>query len=510
MYITVDPKSLFSIDSKAIFSLSSTPRAEKYTCLVKKIKENLMAVVISNRDKEMVSLSLGDEIFFFAERDGEAWIMGSKLIQDQSFPLIIVSITGEAEPYLVNQNAPSDVSGEVESAENDHVVDSSEMETLEYTPDTREDADGWSDETPSNQFSKEDDLLVNELKDEEIESMPEEPVKPSGPEDEFYRIDKELEDIPDIDTNDLDAELEVDIERSLDKSPVDSLFTDDETPKEESQEPQAEQPPEHPPEQIDDIFDEMEITEPAEVDLGDIDELTSPKEGLSDDAQELTEEDTTARQDELFADGADDNGAIKTQNEFTEDFFGFSFLIIDSRAAERLEGVIIKHSTAERTALDQAADLEGLDMGDDVPDNLKNAINTTLARVSRLESVVTHYLGHDMLSAEMSLGGLNAEKAKKPLRKAVCLSIDRAGALVALDKPLHDGTNVLMFVDRPWEKQLRFDAIAVVFESETSENGIHTAMLRFVAIHPDDAFLIDDYLSGWSSFRLLLKNALGK
>jgi len=507
----VSPEDLFPIDSKAVFSLSSTPRAEKYTCLVKKIKENLMAVVISNRDKETVSITVGDEIFFFVEKDGETWIMGSKLIQDQSFPLIIVSITGEAEPHIVNQDAPSNVSGEVESAENDHVVDASEMETLEYTPATQESTDGWSDETPLNRFSKEEDLLANELKDEEIESILSEPAKPSGPKDEFSRISKELEDIPDIDTKDLDAELTVDIERSLDESPVDSLFTDDDTPeKEKATELQAEQAPEYPPGQVDDIFDEMEITEPAEVDLGDIDESTPPKEEPPDDAQELDEEVTAARHDELFVNKTDERAAAGTQNEFAEDFFGFSFLIVDSQAAERLEGVISKHSTAERTALDQAADLETLDMGDDVQDNLKNAINTTLARVSRLESVVTHYLGHDMLSAEMSLGGLNAEKAKKPLRKAVCLSIDRAGALVALDKPLHDGTNVLMFVDRPWQKQLRFDAIAVVFESQTSEDGIHTAMFRFVAIHPDDAFLIDDYLSGWRSFRRLLKSALGE
>lgn len=82
-----------------------------------------MAVVVSNRDKDKVELSKGDEIFLFKEENAGVNATPAKLVQNNSYPLVILDITRpepqiEPAPALasVMEEASQPTSGGDESA----------------------------------------------------------------------------------------------------------------------------------------------------------------------------------------------------------------------------------------------------------------------------------------------------------------------------------------------------------------------------------------------------------
>ncbi|MDH5679721.1 MAG: hypothetical protein OEZ28_14040, partial [Nitrospinota bacterium] len=99
------PSEFYSIDEKLLFSLSPDTDAEKYACLVKKFKESLMAIVVSNRDKDKIKLSKGDEIYLRKESQEESQVTPFRLIQNQSFPLLILDlvIAEEEAPVSIEE-----------------------------------------------------------------------------------------------------------------------------------------------------------------------------------------------------------------------------------------------------------------------------------------------------------------------------------------------------------------------------------------------------------------------
>ncbi len=85
----------FIVGEKVTFRLSDNADGEDYTALVKKAKQNLLAIVISNRDKKNLHLDIGDNIYIYSELDGVTYLTSAKVVQNQSFPLIILDTYGD-------------------------------------------------------------------------------------------------------------------------------------------------------------------------------------------------------------------------------------------------------------------------------------------------------------------------------------------------------------------------------------------------------------------------------
>ncbi len=494
----------FSVNDKLAFSLSSDLEADRYACLVKKIKSNLMAVVISNRDKGKLTLSTDDEIHLIHDHDDETWITPAKLVQSQSYPLIIVKISGEPGP--VSGHGGSELtmgSAEVESIENDHIVEEPQGEPVASAPDIDIDPAHSIDETPGNEFlidegaSPEKELEVEEIGDKELEARSEGVLELGDLDNDVDVVSSELDEIPDIDTSELEAELEADIEVSLGEN-ADQVEAEGQIELDESL-LGAEA------ESVDDGLDDMETAQSQELDLKEVGEsepAEAPPAAEPDvDSTPLEEAETVETLDEA---PALHESSIETKTAVPEpegprikpfeDFFGFEYIVVDAETAEKLEGIINKFSSAQRVSFDAADEIDDLDLGENIDSALKDTLKSLLSRVARIENIVGRFSGGDAFQARLSFGGLFSEGEEDPLRKAVCLTIDRSGIYAAIDEPLPDGACVLLLVNRQWNPPLHFDAVAVLLESETKENGVSAGKFRFTAIHPDDSQAILDYL----------------
>ncbi|VAX20489.1 hypothetical protein MNBD_NITROSPINAE01-271 [hydrothermal vent metagenome] len=110
----MDLSNLFPVNKKIAFRLSSEPEGENHYCLIKKTKDPLIAVVVSNKDKNSLSLNIGDNLLFLSEQKGETWVTPVKVAQNQSHPLIILHVEGEASPMAIGEETDHEISEEPE------------------------------------------------------------------------------------------------------------------------------------------------------------------------------------------------------------------------------------------------------------------------------------------------------------------------------------------------------------------------------------------------------------
>lgn len=491
----MDFSDLVAVNQKLSFSLTSEIEAHKHSCLVKKIKGALMAVVISNRDKDKLSLSVNDDIYLFHDHNDETWITRARIAQNQSYPLVILDMIGEPVPVAGRKEdlLPA-VADRIESVENDHLVSESVVEPAGDLSGIESMSIEAVDETPENE------LLAESLQSEaeevsagavvntdtgESDNVLVEPVDM----DDVIVFDDELADIPDIDTSELEAELEADISDSLEEKV--------EAPDLQEKERVYDNLDGLEEIYADDSLEDMEIDQSESLDIGEIGHQEPALE--TDDSHQPVESNLESPADIEEPAGAE-------AGPF-EDFFGFEFVVVDSETAEKLEGVISKYSSAQRLSFDAAEEIEDLDFmesggGDD--NGLKETLKGLLTRVARVESTIGRFAG-SAYNNQLSFGNAISEGRSDPIRSAICLKIDRTGIHAALDGPLPDGACVLLMVNRQWNPLLRFDAVAVLLESETDESGVSTGKFRFTAIHPDDVGSVDDYLRRGSEYFSLLK-----
>ena len=81
----------FSTNEKLSFSPANDSSGAKFRCLVKKSRQNLLAVIISNKDKYKVDIQLDDMLYLFDE-DGTNKRAAAQLVQNNSYPLVILKI----------------------------------------------------------------------------------------------------------------------------------------------------------------------------------------------------------------------------------------------------------------------------------------------------------------------------------------------------------------------------------------------------------------------------------
>ncbi|MDH5509450.1 MAG: hypothetical protein OEZ32_03750 [Nitrospinota bacterium] len=131
------PSEFYSTNEKLQFSLSEDVGAEKYVCLVKKFKESLMAVVVANSDKDKITLSRGDQIFLHKPENGGTNITPFKLVQNQTFPLIILDmVTPPEDDETLKGTIPGPVMEEIPTTEDE--PDQEPATSVEAIPDSEE------------------------------------------------------------------------------------------------------------------------------------------------------------------------------------------------------------------------------------------------------------------------------------------------------------------------------------------------------------------------------------
>jgi len=493
----MDFSDLASVNQKLTFSLTSDVEAQKHSCLVRKIKGDLMAVVISNRDKGQLALSVDDDIYFFHDLNDETCVTRARIAQNQSYPLVIVDMAGEPVPITGRKQAPlPEMLEGIESVENDHLVpqpvsepaaDLSDTESMEIEP---------IDETPENELLSEltrpgaQDKTGEEVvktDNGQIEGLFVEPVDM----DDLIVIDDELVEIPDIDTSELEAELEADIADSLDEKVEETDLKENEQVYDNL-------------DKLDEVYandslDDMEIDDNELLDIGEISQQELDSEAGDSDV---------SAEKQIESPVAFERPGGQEMTPF-EDFFDFEFVVVDSETAEKLEGIISKYSSAQRFSFDAAEEIEDLDFqqsGDKDGSGVKETsfLKNLLTRANRAENRTGRFL-ENADTNQLSLDSAASEEQSDPVRSAISLKIDTTGIHAALDEPLPDGACALLMVDRRWSPPLRFDAVAVLLDSETGANGISSGRFRFIAIHPDDAGSVDDYLRRGSEYFKLLK-----
>lgn len=443
----------FDVNEKLAFSLSSSPDEETYTLLVKKVKDNLVAAVISNNDKNRVSLNVNDEVYLFSEADGAKWATKTLLMQKNSYPLVILSVA--AEPWELAPDirrrtpAPAD---EIESAEEARaripgVIDENE-------PVKREDGDDLAN-VPG--------ITIRELKAE--------PERAGGQEGMRFGAE-DLDDLPDIDTSELEAELEADIEDTLEKGRV--RFT---APRGIEDEAAAGRIPSGAGE--DDDLSGMTIEKDVGMDMGTLDEEEpatptveerEEPEPLEVGEDEPEEEPEAVEKQYLYVpEGEDEAPAM---SETFHDFFTAYLTPIGSG------------QTAEPSALDM-----------DVSPEVKRAIGALTERIERLEGALSSISGHP---APLPVAA--------PARIAVTLAgLTENGFKAVMEEAPMGGEKFIVEMDRPWRPPLFLKATAVA-ESSFSVNDITLVRFRFDRLDDAGRAAARAYLDGRAGYFKSLTN----
>jgi hypothetical protein len=498
----VDFSDLVTVNQKLTFSLSSDIESSKHSCLVRKIKGSLMAVVISNRDKAKLDLSVDEDIYLFHDHKDETWISHARIAQNQSYPLVIVDLSGEPYPISGRKEDPLPAHiDEIESVENDHLVSELSDGPIVEPVDIGSMSIESVDETPENEWLAESNRAIAEQTGAEETNMADvsqsdnELIEPVDMDDVIV-FDDELADIPDIDTSELEAELESDIDNSLEAA-VDAPDAEESDSLDASLDGLDQIEELEYPEDVyaDDSLEDMAIDHSESLDIGDV--YVKDVAQTPDDSEQSVANDIQSDMDLQK----------QVSGESFEDFFSFEFVVVDSETAEKLEGVINKYSSAQRLSFDAVEEIEDLDFiesGDGDDNGLKETLKGLLTRVARVENTIERFSGK-AYNNQLSFGNAISEGSSDPIRSSICLKLDTTGIEATFDGPLPDGACVLLMVNRQWKPPLLFDAVAVLLESETNESGLSTGKLRFTAIHADDASSIDDYLKHGSEYLQVLK-----
>ena len=125
----------FSVGQKINFGFSSNLEEGVHVGLIKKIKGNMVAIIISNRDKEKVKPGAGETLHFFPEKDGHQWDVVGEVTQNASHPLLILKF----------DNEPASV-GATEGAEEAFVLEDGDLDLPELDIMLIEDEDSLEEE----------------------------------------------------------------------------------------------------------------------------------------------------------------------------------------------------------------------------------------------------------------------------------------------------------------------------------------------------------------------------
>jgi len=196
----------FSANERLSFALEDDVEAERYSCLVKKLKANLLAFIVSNRDKSGLRLAPGDPLYFFPERDDETWLLRLKVAQTQAFPLIIASLAADPAPLSRRQTKAPAPLGNVERVDDDH---------LSPMPDSGPEPRGHNGDAPAAGYQPppKGAMAVDGIEEITMDDL--DAAGEAGDQLPAGAIPTPLDDLPEIDTSELEAELDADIEASL-------------------------------------------------------------------------------------------------------------------------------------------------------------------------------------------------------------------------------------------------------------------------------------------------------
>ncbi|MBI4667119.1 MAG: hypothetical protein HY751_12005 [Nitrospinae bacterium] len=466
----------FEVNEKIQFRLTPDPGDEGYVCLVKKTKDNLVAIVISNNDKSRVTLDAGDDIYLFSESDGEQWITPARLNQKQSFPLVILGITGE--PFSISGEArrkmPPAPLDEIEKIDEDLTVLTApeETESLEVEPPAPARGEYSLDtqaEEPLDVDLEEDLSAIPGITSQEL-SKEEEPDNRQASIPMVAGV--ELEDLPEIDTSELEAELDADIESTLAGGPGDALNDED------SGGPPLMGARDDDLESLDEELSGLEVNKDVSLDLGDIDDTTiivppparERKRRVEPEPRPEPEEEETAV---LFVPEVRYTGA---EQEF-HDFFGLFVTPLGEQEAGKISAAV---GAGEEVSpgLSDSVISGGLDPV------TRQAFTVFTGRLERLEKALVQITGEDNTTPTASAA---------PRIGAVCARLGDSYIQAAMDDAPLTGGRFLIEVDRPWKPSLSFRAVAVA-ESSFSVNDVTLARFVFERLSPGAGDQIAEYL----------------
>lgn len=464
-------KKKFSVNEKLVFRLYPELAAESYTLLVKKVKENLVAAVISNNDKNSVELKVNDEIFLFSEAQGEKWVTKAFLMQRHSYPLVILSVAQEPWPLAQEVGEkPSSPDGDVESTD--------QAGFAGFNVDSQAGA------APIELDENDDDLAS--VPSITIRELNAEPTRASG--QEAMRLGVEdLDGLPDIDTSELEAELKTDIEDMLEKGRVSFIpphSIEDETalaePLTAGMQGEAAE---------DDGIDGMTIEQGGSLAIGSFDEddvaepvaekLAEPEEPElleTDIGEPVAEPGEPDDEESLYMPEAEND--TPAEPDLFQDFFTVYLTPVEDWAAEPV----------------------GLDA--DISPGAKRALDALTERLERLEGALSSISG----------GGITVPPIATPStassRIAVVLGgLTEDGFKVVMEDAPISGERFIVEMEKQWRPPLFLKAVAVA-ESSLSINDILLVRFRFEGLDRAGRMAVWAYLDGRAGYFKSLTDAV--
>jgi hypothetical protein len=253
------PAEPFVVNRKVSFALSDEAVSGEYTGLVKKTKENLVAMIVSNKDKNAIAPAKGDHLYFPFDKAGERWMSVAVVVQNASYPLLLLHYQetwpvihfgedSDVSPFGIDRDGGAHL-GDVESAYDEPGLAADDGEAdddVVVAP---------VDERSGMLLEEADELTDAELGDAE----PSVDVGPSA--DETVDIEPPLPmadplvDMPEVDDAELSAELEADLSEAMAAVAYRMDGVDDEELA------------------FEDDLEAMELGEDRSVEMGDVDEV---------------------------------------------------------------------------------------------------------------------------------------------------------------------------------------------------------------------------------------------
>jgi len=445
----------FGVNEKLAFRLYPELDAESYTLLVKKVKDNFIAAVISNNDKNSVDMKVNDEIYLFSEAEGGKWVTKTLLMQRHSYPLVVLSVAEEPWAIIPQREGKSPSSnGDVESTEQ---ADSTAV--------------GAEDEAgPMAVKGDENDDLAS-MPSITIRELNAEPERTSGQEGMRLGVE-DLDSLPDIDTSELEAELNADIEDTLEKGRVSFITSHDIEDEAEVVAPLAAGTPAEPEEEDD--LSGMTIEKGGILAIGSLDEEKAAEPVVAVEpwaGPEILEVDVGAPQTEPEPLDKESLYIPEAENDFPA-------------ASEVFHDFFTAYLTP---AGDGVAAPIGLDA--DLSPEVKRALGALTGRIERLEG---------------ALSSISGEPVTVPLtaseRIAVVLAgLTEGGFKAVMEAAPMSGERFTVEMDRQWSPPLFLKAVAVA-ESSFSVNDITLVRFSFKGLDEAGRMAVRAYLDGRAGY----------
>jgi hypothetical protein len=449
----------FGVNEKLTFRLFPDPAQESYTLLVKKLKDNLVAAVISNNDKNSVQLNINDEIYIFSEADGGKWVTRTLLMQMHAYPLVILSIAEEPLPLTNLEQKPHAPVGDTEFT--------GEAQALAPNNGQNQAVAGQGGAN-----SEEDDDLAS-VPGVTIKELAAEPERAPGQEGIRFGAD-DLDSLPDIDTSELEAEFNADIEDTLEKRRI-SFTTFPDMGKDEValQEPLTSGIPGG-PEEEDDISG-MTIEKGGSLEIGSLDEEDETELAVEERAEpELLEVDVgepigepePLGEESLYVPTDETEDETPSEPESFHDFF-------------------TAYLTPTGSDISQVS--AGFDA--DVPPEVKLSLDALTKRIERLEG---------------ALSSISGQPAEAPATACVSMAVVLAGLTqegfrAVMDDTPMSGERFTVEIERPWKPPLFLKATAVA-ESSLRVNDITLVRFRFEGLDDAGRMAVLGYLDGRAGY----------